>query len=79
MAESPLQLEASPPEALVNVLDRLLDTGIVVDGQIVLSVAGIDLIFVGLRAMLASMDTAMRMTLASPLTLASPATAQGAP
>ena len=73
MADPALQLEESPPEALVDVLDRLLDTGIVVDGQIVLSVAGIDLIFVGLRAMLASMDTAMRMTLASP------PTAHGAP
>ena len=55
---------ASPrPEALVDVLDSLLDTGVVADGQLVISVAGVDLIFVGLRALLASMDTAARMTL----------------
>jgi len=54
----------APPESLVSVLDRLLDTGVVADGQLVLSVAGVDLIYVGLRALLASMDTASRMTLA---------------
>lgn len=71
MADPANQLMGSPPETLmpetlVTVLDRLLDTGLVVDGQIVLSVAGVDLIFVGLRAMLASVDTAMRMTLPPP-------------
>lgn len=53
-------------EALVDVLDSLLDTGVVADGQLVLSVAGVDLVFVGLRALLASIDTASRMTLAAP-------------
>jgi hypothetical protein len=61
MAENPLA--TSSAESLVTVLDRLLDTGVVVDGQLVLSVAGVDLIYVGLRALLASMDTASRMTL----------------
>jgi hypothetical protein len=55
--------EAQNPESLVSVLDKLLDTGVVADGQLVLSVAGVDLIYVGLRALLASMDTASRMTL----------------
>jgi hypothetical protein len=50
-----------PPEALVDVLDRLLDTGVVVDGQITISLAGVDLIHVGLRALLASVDTAARL------------------
>lgn len=56
------------PESLVDVLDRLLDTGVVADAQLVISVAGVDLIFVGLRAMLASMDTASRMMLDQPRT-----------
>ena len=60
----PVSLPASaPPEPLVTVLDRLLDTGVVVDGQIVLTVAGVDLVFIGLRALLASTDTARRMAL----------------
>lgn len=54
----------SQTQSLVDVLDRLLDTGVVADGQLVLSVAGVDLIYVGVRALLASMDTAARMSLA---------------
>jgi hypothetical protein len=54
------------PETLVTVLDRLLDTGVVVDGQIVLTVAGVDLVFIGLRALLSSTDTARRMAMAAP-------------
>ncbi|MBK1662702.1 gas vesicle protein, partial [Paracraurococcus ruber] len=54
---------APPPEALVDVLDRLLDTGVVLDGQVTISLAGVDLIHVGLRALLASVDTATRMVL----------------
>jgi hypothetical protein len=61
MAERvPLHAEP-PPEALVDVLDRLLDTGVVVDGQVVISLAGVDLIHVGLRALLASVDRAARL------------------
>ena len=48
-------------EALVDVLDRLLATGVVLDGHIALSVAGVDLIHVSLRALLASVDCAQRI------------------
>ena len=58
-----LPLTTAKPESLVDVLDSLLDTGVVADAQLVISVAGVDLIYVGLRALLASMDTAARMTL----------------
>jgi len=66
MPDSFPPMPAGPPEALVEVLDRLLDTGVVVDGQIVLSLAGVDLVHVGLRALLASVDTAMRLAHATP-------------
>jgi len=56
-----IPLPVAPAESLVDVLDRLLDTGVVVDGQIVLSLAGVDLVHVGLRALLASVDTAGRL------------------
>jgi hypothetical protein len=49
--------------SLVSVLDRLLETGVVADGQLVVSVAGVDLIYIGLRALIASVDTASRMAL----------------
>jgi gas vesicle structural protein len=56
-----IPLPEPPPEALVDVLDRLLDTGVVVDGQLTLSLAGVDLVHIGLRALLASVDTAVRL------------------
>jgi hypothetical protein len=49
------------PDSLADVLDRLLDTGVVLDGQIVLSVAGVDLVHIGLRALVASVDSAARL------------------
>jgi hypothetical protein len=52
---------SSRSEALVDVLDRLLETGVVLDGQIVLSVAGVDLVHIGLRALVASVDSASRL------------------
>ena len=58
MAERPVE---PAPEALVDVLDRLLETGVVLDGQIVLSLAGVDLVHIGLRALLASVDRAARL------------------
>jgi hypothetical protein len=54
------------PDSLVDVLDTLLDTGVVADAQLVVSVAGVDLVYVGLRALLASVDTARRMSLGPP-------------
>jgi hypothetical protein len=66
-----IPLPVPPPEALVDVLDRLLDTGVVLDGQIVLSLAGVDLVHVGLRALLASVETAGRLV--HPAQIAAPA------
>lgn len=48
-------------QPLVDVLDKLLDTGVVLDGTLVLAVAGVDLVQVSLRALLASVDTAARL------------------
>ncbi|WP_439551166.1 gas vesicle protein [Falsiroseomonas sp.] len=64
--KTPLPPLGSEPQALVDVLDRLLDTGVVVDGQIVLSLAGVDLVHLGLRALLASVDRAAGLTAARP-------------
>ena len=40
--------------SLVELLDRLLGTGVVVTGDIVISLAGVDLVQVQLRALIAS-------------------------
>jgi len=40
--------------ALVDLLDRLLGTGVVLSGDIVISLAGVDLVQVQLRALISS-------------------------
>lgn len=51
---------AGPEEhgSLCEALDRVLNTGAVIQGDITISVAGIDLIYVGLRVILTSIETA---------------------
>jgi len=51
------EVVTAPDVALVDLLDRLLHGGVVIAGEITLSVAGIDLVYVSLRALIASTDT----------------------
>jgi gas vesicle protein GvpA/GvpJ/GvpM family len=44
--------------ALVDLIDRLLGGGVVIAGDITLAAADVDLVYVGLRAMLTSVATA---------------------
>jgi hypothetical protein len=48
--------------ALVDLVDRLLDGGVVIHGDITLAVADVDLLYVGLRALVASVETVERKT-----------------
>jgi hypothetical protein len=43
--------------ALVDLLDRLLGGGVVIAGDITLSVADIDLVYISLRALISSVAT----------------------
>jgi len=49
--------------SLCEVLDRVLNTGVVVVGEVVISVADIDLIYLGLNVTLTSVETANRLEL----------------
>jgi hypothetical protein len=40
--------------ALVDLLDRVLATGVVVSGEVVISIADVDLVYVSLRALVSS-------------------------
>ncbi|MEV4718330.1 gas vesicle protein [Micromonospora noduli] len=42
------------PVALVDLLDRVLATGVVISGDITLSIADVDLVRISLRALVAS-------------------------
>lgn len=46
--------------SLVDVLDRVLGKGVVIRGQVTLSVADIDLVFLDLALLVAAVDTAAR-------------------
>ena len=53
----PLQSEVT----LLELVDRVLNKGVVISGDITLSVAGVDLVYVGLRVLLASAGTLDRL------------------
>ena len=50
------------PVSLAEVLDRVLNKGVVLTGEIVLSVADIDLVYLGVNVVLTSIETARRTT-----------------
>ena len=46
---------------LLEVLDRVLDKGVVISGDLVISLAEIDLIYVGLKVLVSSVETMERL------------------
>jgi len=42
---------------LLELLDRLLDKGVVISGDLVISIANVDLIYIGLRVLISSVET----------------------
>lgn len=45
---------ASQQVALVDLLDRVLATGVVITGEVTISIAGVDLVYLSLNALLSS-------------------------
>ena len=52
--------------ALLELLDRVIDHGVVIAGDITISVADVDLIYLGLRVMLTSVERAEELRLRRP-------------
>jgi hypothetical protein len=52
----PNRLSEEKNVTLLDLLDRILDRGVVLTGDLTISVADVDLIVVGLRVLLASVD-----------------------
>lgn len=46
--------------SLLDILDHVLNAGVVIHGSIVISLAGVDLVYVGLNVVLTSVETALR-------------------
>lgn len=53
--------------SLVDLVDRLLDGGVVIHGDITLAVADVDLLYVGVRALVSSVETMERHLGHSPM------------
>ena len=54
--------------ALVDLLDRLLGTGVVLSGDIVISLSGVDLVQISLRALITSVRSELGTDINSPET-----------
>jgi hypothetical protein len=46
--------------SLLEILDHVLNSGVVIQGSLVISLAGVDLVYLGLNVVLASVETALR-------------------
>ena len=75
MATNGLQPMTDAAGTLADVIDRILDKGLVINADIMVSVAGVELLGVKIRAALASFETAARYGLEFPsgTNLATPA------
>lgn len=58
---SPVSPALQQQVTLVELVDRVLNKGVSLTGDITLSVAGVDLVYVGLRLLLASASTLERL------------------
>jgi hypothetical protein len=54
-----MALPVEKNSSLCELLDRVLNTGVVAMGEIVISVAGVDLIYLNLNLLLTSVETAI--------------------
>jgi len=46
--------------SLVDILDHVLNQGVILRGNLIISLAGVDLVYVGLDVILTSVETALR-------------------
>src|SRR3989338_2623914 len=60
------QVMSYEPTGLAELIDRLLDKGLVINADIAISIAGTELLNIKLRAALASFETAAKFGLAFP-------------
>jgi len=58
-------INKSKDVTLLEILDRVLNKGVVIRGDIVISVADIDLVYVGLNILISSVETMNKMQCSS--------------
>lgn len=52
--------EESPDLTLLDLIDHVLNTGVIIRGNLVLSLAGVDLVYLGVDLIVTSVETALR-------------------
>ncbi len=57
---STLSIAGENDISLLEILDHVLNSGVVIHGSLVISLAGVDLVYVGLNVILTSVETALR-------------------
>jgi len=60
MSTEALTIESDSDVSLLDILDHVLNSGVVIHGSLVISLAGVDLVYVGLNVILTSVETALR-------------------
>ena len=56
-----VRIEHDRNAALADLLDRALNKGVVLWGEATISLAGVDLVYVGVKVLVSSVETAQRM------------------
>jgi hypothetical protein len=57
---APQQRSGDEEVSLLDIIDNVLNSGVVLHGSVVISVAGVDLVYLGLNAVLTSVETALK-------------------
>jgi gas vesicle structural protein len=52
--------EPADETSLLDILDHVLNAGVIIRGNLVISLAGVDLVYVGLDVILTSVETAFK-------------------
>src|ERR1700743_1744729 len=63
-----LSIDGENDISLLEILDHVLNSGVVIHGSLVISLAGVDLVYVGLNVVLTSVETALRNMQYAPAT-----------
>lgn len=64
-----LELTGDDETSLLDILDHVLNSGAVIHGSLVISLAGVDLVYLGLNVILTSVETALRNLPSTPTEL----------
>ncbi|MDP2723560.1 MAG: gas vesicle protein [Bacteroidales bacterium] len=60
-------IDRSKEITILELLDRVLTKGVIITGDVVISVAGIDLIYLGVKLMLSSVETMEQLKAGKPI------------